>query len=166
MSDDEELPEMTKIYTHETIQYGNTKILRLIQDYKGTPRYIDLKIGDCIRFVRYVNKEETVSAKIIGFQISNSNITGIEYLTWKPEIKNYAKNTFPERVILLDEFSPLGDSTTIIKINCPDVQASSSLVNRRIRTTIKNNNNNNNKKIGGKKNKSRKRRKRNSIKKV
>ena len=158
MSDDEELPEMTKIYTHETIQYGNTKILRLIQDYKGTPRYIDLKIGDCIRFVRYVNKEETVSAKIIGFQISNSNITGIEYLTWKPEIKNYAKNTFPERVILLDEFSPLGDSTTITKINCPDVQESSSLVNRRIRTTIK--------KIGGKKNKSRKRRKRNSIKKV
>jgi hypothetical protein len=155
MSDDEELPEMTKIYTHETIQYGNTKILRLIQDYKGTPRYIDLKIGDCIRFVRYVNKEETVSAKIIGFQISSSNITGIEYLTWKPEIKNYAKNTFPERVILLDEFSPLGDYTTITKINCPDVQESSSLVNGRIRTTI------NKKKIGGKKNKSRKRRKRN-----
>ena len=158
MSDDEELPEMTKIYTHETIQYGNTKILRLIQDYKGTSRYIDLKIGDCIRFVRYVNKEETVSAKIIGFQISSSNITGIEYLTWKPEIKNYAKHTTPERVILLDEFSPLGDYTTITKIICPDVQESSSLVFGRIRTPIK--------KIGGKKNKSRKRRKRNSIKKV
>ena len=149
---------MTRIYTHKTIQDGDTKILRLIQDYKNTPISIDLKIGDCIRFVRYVNKEETVSAKIIGFQISSSNITGIEYLTWKPEINNYAKNTFPKRVILLDEFSPLGDSTTITKINCPDVQASSSLVNGRLRTPIW--------KRGGKKNKSKKRRKRNSIKKV
>ena len=139
-SDDDGPPDLEPLYNYNTETKGNKLILVQTNTSTHVELRIELNIDDCIRFIRRPNKlDETISAKIIGFLISKDKITGIQYLPWKPQIQQYANPTVPPRAILLDDFSPLGDYTTIKKINCNEQQASYSLVKSRILSTISKN---------------------------
>jgi hypothetical protein len=137
-SDDDGPPDLEPLYDYTTKTKGNNLII--VQTHISTKKELtlELKIGDCIRFIRRPNgNPETVSAKIIGFlQGRGGIITGIQYLTWKPEIKKYADHTFPPRKISLEYISDLGDYTTIEKVNCNEPQAPYSLVKGRISSII------------------------------